>query len=293
MLKRVLIGCGSLTWPREMGREDVFAEIAEAGYDGVPVGLGLGTPEQVFELLSTVGLLPAPGYLSGDFWRPEDEAAILDKAAAQAKFMQEMRCTEIYLGPGGFEGYTTSRGLTRRETAGHVKPDDRMTDEEFEQFARTVNKVGEITLEYDVRSCFHNHVGSVIETREEIDRLFDLVDRDVVFQGPDIGHLVWAGVDPIQFCQDYAEDIKSVHIKDIDPDVLAQGVEASWDYGQFSDHGIFAELGEGCVDFPAIFEILKGVGYEGWMIVETDRTQKPSALESATISREYLQSLGM
>lgn len=293
MLKRVLIGCGSLTWPREMDREDVFAEIAEAGYDGVPVGLGLGTPEQVLALISTVGLLPAPGYLAGDFWRPEDEAAILDKAAAQAKFMQEMRCTEIFLGPGGFEDYITERGLSRRQIAGHVKPEDMMTDEEFEQFAKTVNQVGEVTLEYGVRSCFHNHVGSVIETREEIDRLFEMVDRDVVFQGPDIGHLVWAGADPIQFCKDYAEDIQSMHIKDIDPDVLLQGVDASWDYGQFADHGIFAELGEGCVDFLAIFEILKDVGYDGWIIVETDRTQKSTALESATISREYLRSLGM
>ena len=168
-----------------------------------------------------------------------------------------------------------------------------MSDAEFEQCAKTVNKVGEITLKYDVRSCFHNHVGSVIETREEIDRLFSMVDRDVVFQGPDIGHLVWAGADPVQFCKDYAGDIKSVHIKDIDPEVLEKGVARSWDYGQFSDNGIFAELGEGCVDFSTIFEILDGTGYEGWIIVETDRTQKPTALQSATISREYLGSLGL
>ena len=144
-----------------------------------------------------------------------------------------------------------------------------------------------------MRSCFHNHVGSVVETREEIDRLFAMVDRDAVFQGPDIGHLLWAGADPVQFCKDYAADIVSVHVKDIALDVLQKGVEALWDYGQFSEAGIFAELGEGGVDFPAILDILKTAGYVGWIIVETDRTTKPTAFESAKISRSYLASLGL
>lgn len=288
-----LIGCGALTWPREMAREQVWQEIAEAGYDGVPVSPGLGTPEEVLTFAERFGLKPAPGYLSGNFWRPEEEAAILEQAEVQGKFMRDVGCTEIYLGPGGFEAYVTPSGLNRRQLAGHVRPEDMMTDAEFEQFAKTVNRVGEITLSYSVRSCFHNHVGSVIETREEVDRLFAMVDREVVFQGPDIGHLVWAGADPIQFCKDYAADIKSVHIKDIAPAILQEGVAQAWDYGQFSSAGIFAELGEGCVDFPALFDVLKQADYDGWIIVETDRTMKPTAFESARISRAYLKRLGL
>jgi inosose dehydratase len=276
-----------------MPREEVWAEIAKAGYDGVPVSPGLGTPEETLAFCEGFGFKPAPGYLSGNFWKPEEEAAILERAESYGKFMRDVGCTELYLGPGGFGGYVTESGLNRAELAGHVRPEDMMTDAEFEQFAKTVNKVGEITLKYDVRSCFHNHVGSVIETREEIDRLFDMVDRSVVFQGPDIGHLVWAGADPVQFCRDYADDIKSVHVKDIDPDVLAEGVEKEWEYGKFSSNGIFAELGEGCVDFPEIFDILEEAGYEGWIIVETDRTMKPTAFESAEISRAYLRSVGL
>jgi len=166
-----------------------------------------------------------------------------------------------------------------------------MTDAEFEQFARALNLVGQATLEQGVRSCFHNHVGSTIETREEIDRLFSLIDPELVFQGPDIGHLAWAGVDPVQFCRDYAGSIKTLHVKDIDPQVLREGVEQAWDYRTFSDHGIFVELGEGMVDFPALFQVLKDAGFAGWVIVETDVTQKATPLESATISRNYLRSV--
>jgi inosose dehydratase len=276
-----------------MPREKVWAEIAEAGYDGVPVSPSVGTPEETLAFCERFGFKPAPGYLAGNFWKPEEEAAILERAESYGKFMRDVGCTELYLGAGGFQGYVTESGLSRTQLAGHVRPEDMMTDEEFDQFVKAINKVGEITLKYDVRSCFHNHVGSVIETREEIDRLFDMVDRSVVFQGPDIGHLVWAGADPVQFCRDYADDIVSVHVKDIDPDVLAEGVEKEWEYGQFSSNGIFAELGEGSVDFPEIFDILDEAGYEGWIIVETDRTTKPTAFESAKISRAYLRSLGL
>jgi inosose dehydratase len=292
-MENVLIGCGQITWPRETPRQQVLEEIAKAGYDGAPASPGYGTPGEVLALYALYGLKPAPGYLSGNFWVAEEKPQILERAATLASFMRAVGCTELYLGPGGFEGYVAASGKNRRQVAGHVSPEDGMTDAEYAQFAETVNAVGEITLKEGVRSCFHNHVGSVIETREEIDRLFAMVDPALVFQGPDIGHLVWAGIDPLQFCRDYADSIKTVHVKDIDPDVLAEGVAKEWDYGTFSEHGIFAELGEGCVDFPALFDILEDAGFTGWVIVETDVTQKPTALESATISRNYLNQIGI
>ncbi len=82
-------------------------------------------------------------------------------------------------------------------------------------------------------------------------------------------------------------------VKDIDPAVRAEGVAKGWDYQTLSDHGIFVELGEGLVDYPAVFRVLAGAGFRGWVVVETDVTRKPSALESARISRDYLRSIGV
>jgi inosose dehydratase len=204
---------------------------------------------------------------------------------------RKLGCGELYVAAGGFTNYVTHRGLTRSQVSGHVKPEDNMTGAEYDQFARTLNRVGEITLAHGVKSCFHNHVGATIETREEIDRLFSLVDRSVVFMGPDTGHLAWAGADVVQFCRDYAGSIKTMHVKDVNPAVLAEGVPAGWDYRTFSDKGIWTELGEGCVDFPAIFKILEDASFSGWIIVETDVTQLPTPLESAVVSRDYLRNL--
>ncbi len=59
-------------------------------------------------------------------------------------------------------------------------------------------------------------MGSVIETRAEIDRLFELLDPNLIFMGPDTGHLAWGGVDVAPFAA-HAGAIKTMHIKDIDP----------------------------------------------------------------------------
>ena len=120
-----------------------------------------------------------------------------------------------------------------------------------------------------------------------------LVDRSLVFLGPDTGHLLWAGDDPVQLCRDYAASIKTMHLKDINASVVEEGVSKGWDYDTFSQRGVFTEVGQGGVDFPAIIDILRERGFTGWLLAETDVTQQPTALRSAQISRDYLRTLGL
>lgn len=293
MNAKMLIGCGQITW-RGMSEEQALAEIAQAGYIGAPAAPKEGqSAAETMATFAKYGLKPAPGYLGADYWDKSQEAHILQRARAYAAFAKAAGCTELYVAAGGFNNYVTKRGLTRNQIAGHVTPEDAMTDAEFAQFAKALNLVGEITLEQGVKSCFHNHVGSTLETRQEIDRLWSLIDPKLVFMGPDTGHLAWAGADVVQFCRDYAASIKTIHIKDVNKQVMDEGVAAGWDYRTFSDKGIWTELGQGCVDFPTIFQILNDAGFSGWLIVETDVTQLPTALESAIISRNYLRTLGL
>lgn len=293
MTSNLLIGCGQITW-RGMPEEQVLAEIAQAGYVGAPAAPKEGqSAADVIAPFTKYGLKPAPGYLGADYWDKSQEATILQRARDYAAFAKAAGCTELYVAAGGFNSYVTKRGLNRSQIAGHVKPADAMTDAEFAQFGKALNAVGEITLEQGVKSCFHNHVGSTIETREEIDRLWSLIDPTLVFMGPDTGHLAWAGADVVQFCRDYASSIKTMHIKDVNKQVMDEGVAAEWDYRTFSDKGIWTELGQGFVDFPTVFQILQDAGFSGWLIVETDVTQLPTALESALVSRNYLRTLGL
>jgi inosose dehydratase len=289
----IRIGCVPITW-KNVPQDQVLSEIAEAGYEGCPVRPMEGeSTDAMLERVAGYGLKPGPGYFEGHFWKKDQEEAILERARRQAAFTRETGCTELYVAMGGFRAYTTRRGLTRDAVAGHVQPEDAMSGEEFAQAASVLSRMGEITLAEGVSSCVHNHAGTVIETPAEIDRLFSLVNRDVVFMGPDTGHLAWGGADVVPFLRKYADLIKTVHLKDIKREVLEEGRAKEWTYGEFKDHGIFTELGQGTVDIPGLLALLKEAGFEGWVLVETDVTQLPTALESAILSRQYLRTLGL
>lgn len=273
--------------------ERILAQIAEAGYEGAFAGLNAHrSAAQTIEVYARHGLKPAPGYLGADFWKPEDRCRILESAKAHAAYARDLGLKELYVSAGGFDALAPS-GKTRREIAGRVTPADALSNDQFKHFAESLNEVGTAMLALGVHACYHNHVGTFIETREEIDRLFSWVDAGSVSLGPDLGHLAWGGADVADFINAYASRIRTMHLKDINPTVLERGRKELWDYDTYSSNGIFAELGEGFIDFPAVFKLLMPRGYAGWIFAEIDVTTKPTALESLTISRKYLRSIGI
>jgi inosose dehydratase len=292
------IGCALNTWknmptPAPDWEEVALREVGEAGYAGAPTIVGAGqSPEETVARYAHHGLATAPGYFGGTFQAAERRDQILEEARHHARFMREVGCTELYAAAGG-GNYVTRRGKTRRELAGRITPEDALPDDEFARYAALIDEIGAIALAEGVRACFHNHVGTIIETRAEMDRLLALTDPGQVFVGPDTGHLAWAGDDPVAFCRDYAARIGSVHLKDCHAGVIARGRAEGWAYPDFVRHGIFAELGEGCVDFQAIFQLLREADFAGWTIAETDRTRRATALESATVSRADRRGIGL
>ena len=299
-MSKFKIGCGQITWvainwqrpeAEHITAEEMLADIAQAGYEGAPAGPEPNqSHEDTLAPYKKYGLKPAPGYLSADFWDAAKEAEIMAMAHTFGQFHQTAGIEELYVAATVPGTYQTKRGLTRWQIAGHVQPEDGMSDKQYRQFAKALNQLSEITLSYGVKSCFHNHVGSVIETSEEIDHLFSLVNREVVFMGPDTGHLKWGGADVLEVCRKYVDSIKTIHIKDVNEAVLQEGVAGKWGYGQFAKAGIWTELGQGCIDFPALFTLLDEADFNGWVIVETDETQL-TPLESAIASREYLKKI--
>src|SRR5450756_1457074 len=97
-MQGVLVGCGQLTWSG-VSADQVLAEIAQAGYDGAPVGGRDVAVEEVGAAFARHGLKPAPGYLGAYLWRPEETDAILDRARTQVAFTRDLGLTELYVAP--------------------------------------------------------------------------------------------------------------------------------------------------------------------------------------------------
>jgi inosose dehydratase len=99
--------------------------------------------------------------------------------------------------------------------------------------------------------------------------LLDATDPDVVSIAFDTGHTVVGGGDPAAFAREARHRISHLHLKDVDPHVLARVRSQELTVEQAWENGLFCEFGTGAVDFPAVLEALDG--FAGWAVVEQDR----------------------
>jgi inosose dehydratase len=113
---------------------------------------------------------------------------------------------------------------------------------------------------------FHHHLATRVETRRQIEDLLEHVDVPLLL---DTGHLLAAGVDPVEALHDWRERIGYVHLKDVDLGVL----RAAPDWPTAWRGGVFCELGAGDLDVRAFLAALDG--YDGWLVVEQDWVAQP------------------
>jgi len=139
-----------------------------------------------------------------------------------------------------------------------------------------------------VRLSVHPHAGSYVETREELDRLLHTTDADALGLCVDAGHLVYGGADPVEVARTFGSRIRYVHIKDVNPDVLAECRTQGIGFLDALRRYIFCGLGKGSVDLHGFVEGLRRSAFAGWMVVEED-TSPDLPLVAARRNRRYLQ----
>ena len=158
------------------------------------------------------------------------------------------------------------------------------TPEELDYDLRAIQAIAAMAKEYDILPCLHPHYNTTVMYESEIDFIMQNTDPALVAFGPDTAHMTAGGCDPVAVIRKYADRVKFTHLKDI----TADGVEAAGMEAGVEVYANFRELGEGLVNFPAIFGILDGVGYDGFLTAELDRSRFGNK-ESAMMSMKYLQ----
>ena len=171
---------------------------------------------------------------------------------------------------------------------GASKP--RWTDEQWALVARGYNELGALAQEAGMTLTMHHHMGTGVQTAEEIDRFMDLVDPEKVFLLFDSGHLTFAGIDPLPILKKYIGRIRHIHLKDVRLAVREQAEREGWSFLTAVRHGVFTVPGDGDVDFAPLFDVIEESGYEGWVVVEAE--QDPALanhFEYAQKARAYIR----
>lgn len=164
-----------------------------------------------------------------------------------------------------------------------------MDDQEWKLLAEGLNKLGKIAKDKGMTLTFHHHMGTVVQTEEEVDRFMEMVDPELVFLLFDSGHLSFAGIDPEKVLKKYVNRVKHVHLKDIRREMVEKSRNERWSFLKGVREGVFTVPGDGDVDFAPIFRILEEAGYEGWVVVEAEQDPaKANPLEYAKKARVYI-----
>ncbi len=186
----------------------------------------------------------------------------------------------------------------RTLNAGRITPEMGLSDGEWQTFADGANRIARaVHAETGLRTVFHHHCGGFVETPAEITRLLELTDPQVLGLVFDTGHYAFGAGgcgDILDALDRYQDRIWYVHYKDCSPQVLEQARARQWDYFESVRQGIFCELGQGCVNFPAVTAWLRRCGYSGFITVEQDVLPgMGTPKQSAQRNRDYLTSIGL
>jgi inosose dehydratase len=188
----------------------------------------------------------------------------------------------------------------RTEFAGRVTPEMGLGREDWKTFARGAERIARaVRDETGLPTVFHHHCAGYVETPDEIARLMELTDPSVLGLVFDTGHYLFgSGEVDGRVVQEglarFGDRIGHMHFKDCSPHIAERGRAEGWDYFEAVRQGVFCELGQGGVDFPAVTEWLRARDYRGWIVVEQDVLPGMGApRESAQRNREYLRSIGL
>ncbi len=163
-----------------------------------------------------------------------------------------------------------------------------MDKEGWNEFCKKISEMGKFLEDQGMPLAYHHHMGTVIETQDDTERLLEST-TDHVKLILDTGHMLFAGGDSLQVAKNFKERIIHVHCKDMRKNVLDKSLSQDSSFRQAFLDGAFTVPGDGCIDYKPLLNFLKKINYEGWLVVEAEQDPaKANPLEYAKIGHSYL-----
>ena len=288
---KVKLGIAPIAWTNDdmpdLGKENTFeqcvSEMALAGFTGSEVGNKYPKdPEVLKKALELRGVGICNQWFSSFLiTKPFEE--VEKEFRAQLTFLKAMGAKVI----GASEQSHSVQGQMDTPVFGHKYE---MNDEEWDTFCTGMNKLGKIAKEeYGIALTFHHHMGTVVQSLAEVDRMMENTDPEYVSLLFDTGHFTYCGEDPLEVVKKYVHRIKHVHLKDIRPEVVEQVKKENMSFLAGVRAGAFTIPGDGCINYDPIFKVLEDAGYEGYMVVEAEQDPaKANPLEYAIRARKFI-----
>lgn len=289
---KVKLGIAPIGWCNddmpELGAENTFrqtvSEMALAGFTGCEIGNKYpNDPKELKWELDLRGMRIASRWFSSFLLMEplEKNIAAFEK---ELDFLSAVGANRINVSE---QSYSIQGQVNTPILSGNHKPV--MNGAEWARFTKGLDTLGKIAVKRGFKLCFHHHMGTVVQTAEETDRMMAATDPRYVFLCYDTGHFTFAGEDPLAMLKKYVDRVGHVHLKDMRLPVVEEARRNEWSFLTSVRNGAFTVPGDGDVDFDPVFRVLSDAHYEGWLLVEAEQDPaKANPLEYAIKGRRYI-----
>ncbi len=273
---------------------DVINEMSAAGYVGTELGdwgFMPTDPKILIPQLEERNLQLVGSWVSVRLYDADYHQAGVDAAVRTAELLAAVGGQDCYI----IIGDDHSTVPLRHDHSGRVTAEMMLDDAGWDVYTSGAAKVAKAVKEATgLRSLVHHHGATYVETHQEIEKFLSLTDPSLIGMVFDTGHYMLGQGDPAAGIRKHGDRIGHVHFKDFNANVVANADANSWGYQHMIGQGVFPELGQGAVDFPAVYQALQDINYDGWIVVEQDVLPgMGSPFESAQRNRDYLRSIGL
>jgi len=284
----VKLGIAPIAWSNddfpELGGdtplEQCLSEVNEAGFSGIESGGKFPKKsDELIPLLEKYKLKLCSGWYGANL-RKNSVKEEIDAIQEQLKLFQDCKAPCIVFAEvsGSIAG-DPSKPLSSRP---------QMDKDEWTNFCKKISEMGKYLEDQNMPLAYHHHMGTVIETEKDTQRLLDnTVDQVKLIL--DTGHMLFADGNSIRLAENYKERIVHIHCKDMRRNILNKSLEKDLSFRQAFLEGAFTVPGDGCIDYKPLLNFLKTNDYNGWLVVEAEQDpSKANPLEYAKIGYNYL-----
>ncbi len=264
----VRIGANPIGWSNEdlselgghIPLEKCLAEAHAAGFAGMELGHKFPRDAAALHtVLSAHDLVLVSGWYSSN---------LLNQSAAAEVTALESHLTLLSALDADVLVFAETSSAIHGDRATPLSHRPKLRPEDWREFSQRLTDVADAVRGRGLDLVYHPHMGTVIETEEEIETLMAATGPSVKLL-LDTGHVTFAGGDPVALARRFADRIRHVHCKDVRGDVLRLARTEDWSFLEAVMAGVFTVPGDGDVDFPAVLAQLPG--YSGWLVLEAEQ----------------------
>lgn len=295
-LTRIRIGSAPDSWgvwfpedPRQTPWERFLDEVADAGYEWIelgPYGYLPTDPARLTEETARRGLRVSAGTVfTGLHHGPAVWEDTWEHVSRIAALTRAVGASHLVVIPS----------FWRDDKTGEVREDRTLTAGQWRDLTTQTERLGrEVRDRYGLRIVVHPHADTHVDTPENVARFLDATDPELVSLCLDTGHYAYCGGDSVQAVETFGERIGYLHLKQVDPRVLAEVVADGVPFGPAVARGVMCEPPSGVPDLEPVLAAAQRLGVDLFAIVEQDMYPCPPdrPLPIARRTRSYLRSCG-